>query len=1183
MNEQIRKHKAVFAAYLNMAQQNVFITLQHISQLMEIEETEDLSNCLYKFKVLEELKSSESIKNVTGGERPKSERVQKIISLMHKHFPFLKAFLEAKHKQRVEAIPPSAYKKVLCETFELLNAFRNECSHFSPINDPGVDKRIKNIQKEIVNYLYLCLDGGRRVVADRFKEKIKETDLTFLTGTPRYIYTKEGNKVVATKERSDFYYRLRDDEERISYVGMLLFTSLFLHKKYITIFLDQANLFFPKQLNRTNRNLPETEKKIIREIFSVYRIRLPKERIESQRPEYALGLDMLNDLQKCPAELYDTLSAEDKSIFRVMRERDEDGNETENGEVLLLRHNDRFPYFAIRYLDENHVFNDIRFQVSLGKYRYNFYDKACIDVKDNDKNRTRSLQKEVNGFGRLSEVEYERKTRWDDKIHMPDKDQQPFITDQHAGYIFNGNRIGILFNNDMRNDLSLSNESLLYMPDLKFDATFKGKDARCVPPIAWLSVYELPAIIFHHFLCQKYNIDIHLTESIIKECVQLYQQLFTDIKEGKLTPCIPKTELESYLSTHYCSENFCIHSKDVPEKLLEYLCGEWERKNIKNIFMERSRARVKKILEGTEIRLEKFRKERKMIGNKDNKFGKKRYVDIRPGQLARYLSKDLLFFQPYDDMKNNKVTGLNFQVMQSSLAIYDKSIKELESLFYNANLLLKNNSEMEHPFLRKVLNENPKSTLDFYEAYLDQKEKYLRDRFNDPNESFDKLFRYDNRVKWQKRSKDYYQKLAGRYLSEWLDTNGVGSGQVNYKPIELPRGLFEQAIKRLFIQNLNKATNEKEQKMYLAATSSRANVTYLIAQYFEHILVDKNQEFYIPTKNRFKRTYKYFNIINNKKDKNKLIQTFYTLDEMEKLLAKDSHGKRPIDGRVELYLKSKDARKLTNPQARLQKYLSEYKDSEKVIRRYKVQDMLVFLMAKTLLIEKNIKRNVAGVNDDGTASLQNISNDSLAKIKRYKLQNISPANKAGNILAIPIPFYIKLILKDGTERTISQAAIKLKNYGDFFQFIYDERVRSLLPYIEKAEIDRKLLDEELDYYDLKRTEIFRLSHTLENIIFKKCPDLNNPNSQQYYIVSSDNKGNKKMKVTRNNFRAMLNVLRDMGLLIESDLNDMVDVRNAFGHNHYTTQLKLQRNDIPFIAKAIWQRFDELVQKHKTKK
>ncbi|WP_455961976.1 type VI-B CRISPR-associated RNA-guided ribonuclease Cas13b [Bacteroides bouchesdurhonensis] len=1182
MNEQIKKNKAVFAAYLNMAQQNVFVTLQHISQLMEIEETEDLSNRPYDFKVLEELKSSQSFKDEANEERPKSERIQKIISLLHKHFPFLKAFLEAKHKQRIESIPPAAYRKVLCETFEVLNAFRNECSHFSPVNKPEVEQRIIKIQKKIVKYLYPCLDGGRRVVSERFKDIIKEKDMVFLTGVPRYIYTKEGNKVIDTKERPDFYYRLKDDEERMSYVGLLLFTCLFLHKKYITIFLDQANLFLPQYLSKSKKTFPETEKKIIREIFSVYRIRLPKERIESQRPEYALGLDMLNDLQKCPSELYDTLSAEDKSIFRVMRERDKKGDKTENGEVLLLRHDDRFPYFALRYLDENHVFDNIRFQISLGKYRYEFYDKACIDTKE-EKDRTRSLQKEVNGFGRLSEIEYERKTRWNGKIHLTDKDHQPFITDQHAGYVFNGNRVGILFNNDMRNDLSWSNEALLYIPDLKFDTTLKGKDARCVPPIAWLSVYELPGLIFHHFLCRKYNVDIHLTEHILKECVQLYQQLFTDIKEGKLIPCIPKENLDVYLSTHYHTENFCIHSKDVPEKMQEYLTGEWEKKNMKHLFRERSRARMQKMLEGTRVRLEKFREERKMIGNTDNKFGKKRYIDIRPGQLARYLSKDLLFFQPYDDSKNNKVTGLNFQILQSSLAIYDKSLEELKSLFYRANLLSKNKPEMEHPFLRKILNRKPESTLSFYESYLIHKIIYLENKLKDPNESFNKLFRYENRVRWQQRNKDYYQKLAGRYLAEWLETDTKDEKQLNFKPIELPRGLFEQAIKRLLIQQLDR-TNEKEQKMYLAATAARSNVTFLIAQYFEHILVDHNQEFYLPTKSRFKRTYKYFNIINNQKERNKLVQCFYTLDEMEKLVAKNSKGKRPIDENVIRYLNSKEALKLANPQARLQKYLSEYKENEKVIRRYKVQDMLVYLMAKTLLIEKNSKKNTAEMSENEALSEKSISTDSLAKIKRYKLQNISPVRKDGNILTIPIPFQIKLFLEDGTERIISQAAIKLKNYGDFFQFVYDDRVRSLLPFLKKAEIDRNSLNEELDYYDLKRAEIFRLSHNIEKIILQKRPDLNNPDSPLYEWCTGVNaKGNEIKIVRKNNFRAMLNVLRDMGLLMQRDLDDMVDIRNAFGHNHYTKELRLGNSDIPYIAKMIWQHFDELVNKNKSKK
>lgn len=134
--------------------------------------------------------------------------------------------------------------------------------------------------------------------------------------------------------------------------------------------------------------------------------------MESQSGRMALALDMLNELQKCPSELFETLSPKDRSRFRVEVDitNSSENNSSDNSEesqVLMMRFQDRFPRLALRYIDECNVFDKIRFQLSLGKYRYAFYDKMCIDSKEPD--RVRSLQKDLNGFGRLQEIEEERK------------------------------------------------------------------------------------------------------------------------------------------------------------------------------------------------------------------------------------------------------------------------------------------------------------------------------------------------------------------------------------------------------------------------------------------------------------------------------------------------------------------------------------------------------------------------------------------------------------------------------------------------------------------------------------------------------------------------------------------------------------------------------------------------------
>lgn len=1215
MDIRLSKNRALLAAYLNMAQQNVYVTLLHISQLMGVEETKDLSNRMYDFQILQELKTGK--KGAESEQMVKSERVQKIILLLYRNFPFLKAFVEAKYKQQEKnnggknkgggkntqknkkapdntsneeqlefteselgklPIPPHEYRTILCDVFRLINDLRNEYTHFSPEKRTGGAKEShEKCQKKMLSYLYLCLDGGRRVVKERFKDTFQEKDFNFLTQGPRYSLQKDGDKKKA-EERPNFYYRLKDDQGLFSYVGILLFISLFLHKRYISEMLAQSGLFYTPRYWKGQPVNVELERRIISEIFSIYRIRLPKERIDSTRPDYALGLDMLNELQKCPNELYETFSPKDQAEFRVKREYDESSEGTEEGEVLLKRFDDRFPYFAIRYLDENRVFDDIRFQVSIGKYRYKFYNKLCIDVVSSNRNddcyRLRSLQKEINGFGRLNEVEYERILRYGSHIHVekPEGDDTPYLTDHHTSYLFNGNRIGLLFNQENgRHDLEEIRGNCLYLPHLTFASSSEGKDARCVPPIAWLSTYELPALIFHHLLCRHYGLERTATESIIKECVGLYYRLFTDIRDGKLLPGealgiqaeestrseisrIKKGEplpqnisekIETFLSTHYCTEQVCLHIQDIPKKIIDYLIGKNIDQDMSGLFKQRSRERINKMYESTKIRLKKFKTDLDLQGNGDNKFGKKRYTDIRPGQLADYLAKDLLLFQPYDDEKKNKVTGLNYQILQAALAIYNHNLDELRQLFKNARLLVPGNPKMQHPFLKSVLQKNPRTTLQFYAYYLLEKISYLEERLADPNETFADLFRYKQRQKWQTRDSQWYRALAGRYMAEMME-----EGTMNFKPIELPRGLFERPIKRLLTNILTKRTDSDSQALLKIVESPRCNVSYLIAQYFTLILHDDSQPFYHPNK-RYKRTYQYFNILNNRKERNKLVQVYYTLDEMEAYF-KDTES---LKKRYKDYLTSSEAKKHPAPEQRLKKYLSEYRKNETTIRRYRVQDMLVFLMAKILLLEKG--------------GLE------AGELRQYKLSQVQPTtgqNSGQNILSLQVPFNITVKLDDGTERSITQEAIKVKNYGDFFRFLYDDRVASLLPYTQDdIPLERALLEKELEGYDRERIPIFKSVHCMEKEILRLCPELNDPKSSQYKYTTDIG----TEKIVKENFRAMLTELCSRGLLPENEIEMMVEIRNSFSHNRYAC-VNLKGKNIPMIAISIQRKFDGVV-------
>lgn len=1115
MDSRSKELKSVFAAYLNMARQNVYVTMLHISKLMGIEEDSNKEDKLWEMKVLTSL---------NGRANSKPEKLQKTIKLLHKHFPFLTPMIDYTLSEKSKSATPDTYYQILKTLFKLLNLLRNDYTHYHLVDEALTSEQTQQDSKRIAKLLRNSFDGARRVVKTRFG--YTDEDMLFLTGEKRYqkeivpgeyitgYDRKSKMKVTLPKmkhiEKDNYQYKLSKNNGELSDIGLLFLICLLLHKKYGMMFIDKVKIF-------TDNN-SQKEKKIIREILTLYRIRLPKERMESTRPQIALGLDMLNELQKCPDELFQTFCPKDQDRFRFTDKFGE--------QVLLKRSHDRFPYLAMRYIDDNKIFTSVRFQVSLGNYRYKFYNKQGID--SNHEDRVRSLQKELNGFGRLTEIEEKRKDKeWHQGLLRPFEEVQidtvetkPYITDHRANYVFNGNRIGLLLNRDM------------YMPSIQ------GDKAPCLPPTCWMSIYELPALVFHHLLCDKEHKGN--TEKIIKDCVANYQRFFKDIQNGVLKP-IEEEKYESVIA------KYGITPSDVPGKLQDYLKNRKIDNNER--FNRLSKAKLEKMIQSTTYRLEKFEKEYAMLGIKDNKIGKKGYIDVRPGRLAQYLVKDFMFFQPVnkESLENGKgtgkVTGLNYQILQSTLATA-YNISTLKSLFVKAQLL---ESKNKHPFLSWVLEKEPKNIFCFYYCYLEEKIICLKSllalasKENDYNYSF----LHPKRIKWAVRSEEYYQKLAGRYLEA---------------PIELPRGLFEKAIKEL----LQKKFNDNPAIQAALNNPKGCNVSFLIHEYFKNIHSedpDENQDFYSPKEGHYLRNYKYFDILYASKVKNKMENVYFTIDEMEKkskdetivneylhnfqkdkkqenkgcLIQKNKDKEECKE--VSRYKESSDQKNKEDQEKerrRLKKYLNEYRENEKCIRRYKVQDMLLFLMAKDILL--------------------NEWKD--AEIKEYRLKNIC-SKQEKSILSQEIPFSITLNWEKGEKqisKVITQEKLKLKNYGDFYKFIYDDRIRTLLPQLKEDinPIGRELLEKELDGYDLNRVTIFQNIHEFEKFVIDKHPEL---------------------KMQKHQFKDLINI---HGLISEKTNQDLRDVRNAFSHNHYTKCIDISQKELPDIARTITEYFEKIV-------
>ncbi|MDR1004280.1 MAG: type VI-B CRISPR-associated RNA-guided ribonuclease Cas13b [Prevotellaceae bacterium] len=924
--------KYLYAAYLNMAKNNVRTALSYIHQSIV---GSSVTNLLSPDKLLEEIQKSNQ----------SAETQQRVISLFEKHFPFVAALFPG----------DAAYEKNLQCLIKQLERLRNEYTH--TVHDE------RKPDENIIKGMKSLFDAARRRVIERLQ--LSDADVRHLDR-----------------------YKLDDANGNLTDKGLAFFVCLFLEKKYANLLLGQISGF-----KRTDEKCFRATK----EVYSVYRLQLPKCRIDSKEPDMALGLDMLNELKKCPKELWDLLSRKDQQTFRIPVGEVGDSDDASGMEALLRRSQDRFPVFALNYIDQKHCFNELRFQVSLGTYRFKFYDKTTVD----DKPKVRILQKPIYGYGRLKEMD-ERRTNKTDGLGnqirqhsdiVPDTaDTEPYMTDSKARYIISNNRIGLHIGD--------------YMPTL---------DAPSKQPDCWLSIYELPPMIFHRQISKDNE-----TEEIIIKHIGSYRKLFQDIADGVLQP-----DSEESVCT-MLKDKYHLEFKRIPKEMQNYLTNN--AVSMEQEFNRQSEDRINTMRKETMDRQQRIKQQLDIIHDrKRNKIGTRRYVEIKSGKLADFLAEDMMRFQPTANDGKDKITGVNYQTLQASIAYYGQYKDEMERIFRNCKLI---DSEIAHPFLPDVMKACPADIVSFYKAYLTERLKYLDKCIKSGNyKSY--AFLHADRIRWQERNTEFYKDLARRYLQ---------------LPIDLPRGLFAEPIKEILLGDEN---------MKSIVSQDRVNTSYLIMKWFACCKHDDSQAFY-----KFKRNYELFDRLNNRDASNRLQKSYYTLDELNREAGNLS---LQITEYTNKY-KGDDHEKEAH---RMQRLRHQYVDTEKLIRLYRIEDILLFVMAKDILI----------------------SEPEIEDIERYKLQEIKPDSDS-DILSAQTAIQIKVRFGN-TDFVIKQDNLKIKNYGDFKRFLHDSKMPSLLKFYNTPDIpiDRTILEDELAAYDKQRVPAFQLLHEFEDKVLKAAREV----------------------------------------------------------------------------------------------
>lgn len=1280
LNSMGKEKKHIFAAYLNLAQHNAFSHLNHIAKKMGITERGSESN-LSKHPVLEKILKKASKNSVNY----KLADADYAMRLLFTEFPFLKILVELKRTTEIDGndekklaetlkvddimsklsvtAQPYMLRELLSDMFVVLNYHRNHHTHFMH-SEETLDHDTELRVAKMCNFALMAL---RRLVKTRFAVNPKDNpdneakkflyleanDLDFLA-KGQYKFNSSTKKAVPNPEF--FYAMIKNDH--LTSMGLVLLTCMFLPRNYIMMFIDQLGdafygKFLPKftQKNASDSERYEKHRRIMREIFGYFNLPLIKDRYRSEREDIALALDMLNELKRCPKLLYDHLSPKDQNSFKVDISTSENSDTSSNvsAEMVLKRHTDRFPYFALRYIDERGLFSFLRFHVNYGKYRFMLYDnKKCVDGSV----QPRVLQYDLNGFGRLSEVEKIRSaetSQWlgenvkmlkvsssidsysqseNEELPPDSPDILPYVTNCGTHYQFYRDKIGLRFLgvgvNKENQVVFDEKDSRILMPkidDLKAKADAKSEAHRNktakdsiaqvgVAPNCWLSTYELPAMAFYTWL-SRYDEKVPLvkgndkilvspTEKIVWDCIRNYHKLFQNLRIDKL-PHHKKSEIPEMV----CG----IKWKDIPQKIRKYmlsdkvddgddmfdskvflnyarnvLCGRADRANAVVGLRERTQRILDRFLDdfkaitGYEFSSSGEEKMKKDKSVKKNQAGRRSFTEIKPGRLSTYLARDIVALQ---EATAAKPTGLNYNIMQKAIAQYGgengMTLDELKRLFVSLGLL------STHPFLSEVLDAKPSNTLIFYYRYLIRKIQYLNALIGYVDaENIDELekvpFLHANQQRFRSRNEAFFTRLADEYIG---------------RPIELPTGLFTDAIREKLaeIPSVNEAIATAEKKRDKSDKVPYINAAWLIKQYHQLVLEDKVQPMY-----GFKRNYKLFDSLWPSVvsvDGKKVAKKHYITPSLSGI---DYEGKT-VSSTLNDIRKNRIKPKQSSDEQRLalRAEFALFDDRERLFRRYQVQDIVTFLMAKDILTADYTSR------DSKNKEINH--NHELEEIRRFKLSELRVKTRTDekNIIDFEVPFSVTLTIDEYTV-IISQEAMKVKNYGDFFRFVNDTRIVNLLPYLPREKdaegnnvikITRKNLEQELLAYDNNRTEIYRIVHELEKYIIEKFPELKKKtfivNDEQIVYDGSSSSSSAAMPVT-DNFRAIVTYLdREVLQIVSPDqISDqvseiMIEIRNAFGHNRYTDSKVLSSAEVKAQLSQIAGRIRNIMKNKKNAK
>ncbi len=571
--------------------------------------------------------------------------------------------------------------------------------------------------------------------------------------------------------------KMVDADDQLTKYGLLLLLSCFSTRKTMNHILDWTYGLKGTHEQRYMAN---------RMIFMLYCCKMPQTKVESVDDNQALLLDMINELARCPKEFYDHLKEDARPHF-LNQVEDEDGL---TNLTVMRRHQDRFNYFALRFLETLPAFKSIGFHLKLGTKRAKeAYPKTILGEAEK-----RVLVKQILSFGKLSELppkteHFKDYLKTDDSKAPEDRQATEYLHPlHHMGfkYHFTGNKIGLFFPKAGLVDHDIE----------KIDSI----EASC-----YVSGNDIPALVLLAILTKE---DPNFIRRKLEEFCQNKRAFFEALKQGKVARCPgrdkrkPQDLYESQSRSYKKRQEWLreelkkygLGISSIPDKVRDYLMRieqPTERKQMKSQ-LKRQLKKTASAIEAIEDALE---------ASKNDPDLEPRV--LLPGQMADRLARDLVKYMRAKVVKKEdrkdamvKLNNTEFLKLQEKIATNVHIVSSMPAMLRELGIA----STGRHPFVDQVIQHMEKQKgsvsqvlVDWYLIYLRAKEQWLE-------QQLDKLLkqkRLDR--KWAKRDLHMFSVKPAVNITELANSllkieKSYGHKDKQKKAVTLKRGIFNELI-----------------------------------------------------------------------------------------------------------------------------------------------------------------------------------------------------------------------------------------------------------------------------------------------------------------------------------------------------------------------------------------------------